>query len=187
MEATAMEKVKKEPGVPQKGSTRTPVVIRNIPPGHHWGWYSREDPRMHLQSVDAQHHYKVWLEDKGKRVFQPIGDIPRKVVKSFQTAVMDRRQFIEDLWVRLMLDQGWLDLRIALPRLTLVAYPKLPGRFERKVDLRDWLTAEQLAKLRPEVIVLNREVAALRLWTDRSEEQGPYDVRLSTLLWQGAA
>jgi hypothetical protein len=163
-----------------------PVVIRNVPPGHNWGWYSREDQRMHLQSVDAQHHYKVWLEDKGKRVFQTVGRVPRAVSKSLQAAVADRRQFIEDLWVRLMLDQGWLEVHVALPQLTLVAYPNTAGQLVRKIDLREWLTPEQLATLRPEIVTLHREMAALRLWSDRREEQVPYDVRLSALLWQGA-
>jgi len=162
-----------------------PVVIRNVPPGHNWGWYSREDPRMHLQSVDAQHRYKVWLEDKGKRILQSVGSIPRKVIKAFENAVADRRQFIEDLWVRFMLDQGWLELHVALPQLTLVAYPHVAGKFVRKIDLRDWLTPQQLATLTPDIITLHREMAALRLWADRSEEQVPYDVRLSSLLWQG--
>jgi hypothetical protein len=163
-----------------------PVVVRNIPPGHNWGWYSREDPRMHLQSVDGEHHYKVWLEEKGKRVFQPDDSIPRKVLRSLQAEVTNQRQFVEDKWVRFMVDQGWLDLHVDLPEITLVAYPKLPGKFARKVDLRAWLTPQQLATLRPEIITLNREMAALRLWSDRTEDQVPYDARLSTLLWQGS-
>lgn len=49
------------------------VIVRNVPPSYSWGWYSREDPRMHLQAVDSQHRklgYKVWLENKGKRVVE---------------------------------------------------------------------------------------------------------------------
>jgi hypothetical protein len=183
-EETRMEKTKRSPAKLTRRPEKMPVVIRNAPPGHNWGWYSREDPRMHLQSVDAEHNYKVWLEDKGKRIFQPVGSIPGKVVKSLKSAVADRRQFLEDLWVRLMLDHGWLDLHVALPQLTLVAYPKLTGNFVRKIDLREWFSPQQLTTLQPEIITLNRELAALRLWTDRSEEQTPYDVRLSTLLWR---
>jgi hypothetical protein len=84
-----------------------------------------------------------------------------------------------------MLDQGWLNLHVALPKVTLVAYASTPGKFSREIDLRTWLTSEQLATLRPEIITLDHEMAALRLWADRSEEQVPYDVRLATLLWQG--
>jgi len=42
-----------------------------------------------------------------------------------------------------------------------------------------------LAPLKPSAVELNREMAALRLWADLPEEQQPYDVRLSTLLWHG--
>jgi hypothetical protein len=138
---------------------------------------------MHLQSTDRLHDFKVWLEDKGKRVCLPEGAIPRKVMKPLLEEVKKHRRFIEDNWVRLMLDQGWLDLHVALPHVTLVTYPQTPNKFVRTIDLRTWLTKEQLASLRPEIISLNHELAALRLWSDRAEEQGPYDVRLSTLLW----
>lgn len=161
------------------------VVIRNVPPGHNWGWYSREDQRMHLQSVDEQHDYKVWLETKGRRVLEPVGKIPAKVLKRLSEEVAAHRTWIEDRWVRFMLSQGWLDLHVALPEVTLVAYPKAGGKFTRKIDLLSWLTPQQLETLRPEIITLDREMAALRLWADRPEEQEPYDVRLSRLLWTG--
>jgi hypothetical protein len=139
---------------------------------------------MHLQSTDGEHDYKVWLEEKGKRVFLPENAIPRKALKLLDAEVKNHRRFIEDKWVRLMLDARWLDLRIALPNVTLVAYPHTPNKLVRKIDLRTWLTQEQLASLHPSKITLDREMAALRLWADRTEDQVPYDVRLSTLLWQ---
>jgi hypothetical protein len=172
-------------GKPSVEITNVPVVIRSIPSGYDWGWYSREDPRMHVQTLDGPESYKVWLEEKGKRVFQPVGKIPRKVLNPLQAKLIDQRQFIEGKWARFMLDQGWLDLHVALPHLTLVAYPQHPGKFTRKIDLRTWFPAEQLGTLRPDIIKLDREMAALRVWSDRSEEQVPYDVRLATLLWQG--
>ncbi len=161
-----------------------PAIIRGVPPGHNWGWYSREDPRMHLQSVDRKHKYRVWLEDKGKRVFVPEGKIPAKVVKALREElnIQRHRQFVEDNWVDLMLDKKWIALYVAMPKLTLVAYPKTPNKFTRVIDLTTWLDPELLATLRPEFIELNREMAALRLWTDRPEEHA-YDVRLSRLLW----
>lgn len=160
-----------------------PTILRDKPPGHDWGWFSREDQRMHLQSVDRQHHYKVWLEADGKRVFEPVGKIPSKVLKSLREAVVERRVKIEDNWVDLMLDRGWLELHVSLPQITLIAYPDVPGRFTRKIDLSKWFNAEQLAALKPASIVLSREMAGLRIWPERRDPQVPYDVRLSTLLW----
>lgn len=169
---------------PKKVRAAMPAIIRNVPPGHHWGWYSREDPRMHLQSVDRQHRHKVWLEDKGKRVFEPEGKIPARVLKSLREAVSEERQRIEDNWVDLMLDLGWLVMHVNLPNVNLVAYGNTPNKFTRKIDLSDWLEPEQIAILTPEIITLDREMAALRLWATRTGIRVPYDVRLSTLLWK---
>lgn len=78
--------------------------------------------------------------------------------------------------------RGWIDLHIALPKLTLVAYPNTPNKFTRVIDLTTWFDSKSLATLTPEVIDLNHDMAALRLWTNRPEEQ-TYDARLSRLLW----
>ncbi len=147
------------------------AILRDVPPGHKWGWCSREEPRMHLQSVDEKHHYKVWLEEKGKRIFEPVGKIPAKVLKSLSETVSAKRLFIEDNWVRLMLGKDWIALHVALPKLTLVAYPNTPNKFSRVIDLTTWLNPKLLETLTPEIIELNREMAALRLWTNRPEEQ----------------
>ncbi len=171
----------------QEGRRRTamPVILHNVPSGHDWGWYSREDPRMHIQLLGKSFTYKVWLEERGKRVFQPVGKIPAKVLKSLKATVEERRTPIEDMWVRFMLDKEWLDLHVALPKVTLVAYPKTPNKFTRVIDLSTWFNEKQLATLTPDIITLDREMAALRIWSDRSEEQVPYDARLSSLLWKG--
>jgi hypothetical protein len=52
----------------------TPLVVEDVPPKHDWGWASREDPRMHLQSrlPENGENYKVWLEEKGRRTFIPV-------------------------------------------------------------------------------------------------------------------
>lgn len=159
-----------------------PAILRDIPRGHHWGWYSREEPRMHLQSVGEAHHYKVWLEENGKRIFEPVGKVPAKVLKALTGVVNEHRLFVEDNWARFMLDKGWMALHIALPKLTLIAYPNMPTKFGRVVDLTTWLNPKALASLTPDVIELNRDMASLRLWTNRPEEQ-TFDARLSRLLW----
>jgi hypothetical protein len=161
-----------------------PVIIRDAPKGYKWGWYSREDPRMHLQSLGKSFEYKVWLEEGGKRVFIPAGKFPGTISKGLAAKVSEHRTPIEDMWVRFMLDNGWLALHKALPKLTLVAYPNTPNKFSRVIDLTEWLNPQSLGTLTPEIIELNREMAALRLWTNRPEEQA-YDVRLSKLLWTG--
>jgi hypothetical protein len=159
-----------------------PVFLRGVPTGHNWGWYSREDPRMHVQSVERKYDYRIWLENRGQKVFEPEGKIPARVLKALREAVTAKRQLIDDNWVALMLDKDWIALHIALPKLTLVAYPNTPTKFTRVIDLSTWLNPKLLASLAPDIIELNREMAALRLWTNRPDEQA-YDVRLSRLLW----
>ena len=169
----------------QAERTRAPMaaIIRNVPKGYHWGWYSREDPRMHLQTVDGKHKFKVWLEDNGSRIFEPVGKIPSAVLRSLAEEVSAHRTFVEDNWVRHMIHKGWLQMHIALPEVTIVAYPSYGHRFIRKVDLRTDITEQSLATLRPDIIALNEEMGSLRLWTDRPEERA-FDIRLSTILWQ---
>src|ERR1022692_1949001 len=36
----------------RKKAPKMTVILRGLPKGFDWGWYSREDPRMHLQIVD---------------------------------------------------------------------------------------------------------------------------------------
>jgi hypothetical protein len=158
------------------------VIVRGVPPGHNWGWFSREDQRMHLQSVDEQHDFKLWLESKGERTIEPEGKFPARVLRALRDYLAEHRLFVEDRWVRLMLDKHWLHLHIALPKLTLVAYPNTPSKFVREIDLTTWFDQKQVESLRPEIIDLNREMAALRLWTNRPDDD-TYDARLSRLLW----
>lgn len=158
------------------------VIIKGVPGGHNWGWYSREDPRMHVQLLDEVPSWKVWLEEKGERVFEPTDKVPAKLLKPLQAFVEEHRLAVEDKWVRFMLDKDWLHLHITLPKLTLVAYPSMPTKFVREIDLATWFDEKQLASLHPEIIELNREMAALRIWSNRPEDDA-YDARLSRLLW----
>src|SRR5690348_930178 len=92
------------------------VIIRDKPPTYHWGWFSREDPRMHLQSVDKAHihlHYKVWLEKDGRRVIEPEPGIPAKVLKTLKATIIAERERIEAEWASFMIRNGWLRVRLA--------------------------------------------------------------------------
>ena len=65
--------VAKTTGKPQatvsKARAAMAVILRDVPAGHNWGWFSREDARMHLQTLDRKHFglYKIWLERAGRR------------------------------------------------------------------------------------------------------------------------
>src|SRR5712664_2320771 len=96
-EETPMQSTKKT-SVAKRQARPMAVLIRDRPPTFDWGWFSREDPRMHIQTVDKDHrhlHHKVWLENKGRRIVQPEPGIPAKVLKVLQEEIAKQRGRIE--------------------------------------------------------------------------------------------
>src|SRR5437870_2226352 len=90
---------------------RMTVILRGVPKGYNWGWFSREEPRMHLQTVDSKHFhdFKVWLEHDGKRVFEPTRAIPRDIREKLEQKVAERRLNVEGRWTNLMIKNGWIE------------------------------------------------------------------------------
>lgn len=161
-----------------------PIVIRDVPPGYHWGWYAREDPRMHIQTVDRKHRnaYKVWLEERGRRVFQPAGDIPAKVLKKLESETIQSRTSVEAEWVHWMIELGWLSLQVDGAWAKLIAYPNTPNRFERLVDLEKFLGPTLAGKLKPEDVGLNSELAVIEIWPQKPETRRPF-IEIAPRLW----
>ena len=163
-----------------------PVILRNVPAGYNWGWYSREDPRMHLQVVDDQHkrlNYRIWLEARGTRVFEPVGEIPAKVLKKLQPEVESWRPTIEAKWTNMMIRKQWLTLTLRGAVITLVAYPNTPNRFVRTIDLNQHFAPEFASKVRPEDVRLNDEFAVVEFWPDRPELDRDW-IDLTPVLWR---
>jgi hypothetical protein len=162
------------------------VILRNTPPGYHWGWFSREDQRMHLQIVDKAHahlDYKVWLENKGRRVFEPEAGMPPKVLKSLEAAVQNERKRIEAEWASFMIRKGWLKVRLDGGTIVIGAYPKSHNRFERTVELLDLIPNESIAKkVTPKDVALNEEFACLELFPQRDEAKRDHEP-LPDILW----
>lgn len=161
------------------------VILRNVPPGYHWGWFSREDQRMHLQTVDREHAglYKVWLERAGRRVFEPEGKIPPRIVNRLEEEVEKLRRHIEARWVNFMIDNRWLQLKTAGTKVSITAYGHVPGRFTRTFDLRDFFRPEALAQIGLEDVVLSRELPAIEVWPNRAEDRR-HHIWLGSILWQ---
>ncbi len=162
-----------------------PVILKDVPPGYNWGWHSREDPRMHLQLVDREHKYlkyKVWLEAKGRRVFEPASDIPAKILKRLQAEVARRRPSIEAEWVHLMIEQKWLTYRLHGRMMILVAYPATPKKFERHIDLTEHLGI-RAEEFKPADVGLNSEYAVIEIWPYKPETRRPF-IPLEPILWQ---
>lgn len=162
------------------------VILRDVPPGCNWGWFSREDPRMHLQTVDEEHRnlYKVWLEKKGTRVFEPAGAIPSRILKKLETEVAKRRRHIEGRWAIFMIKHRWLRLDVALPEIAITAYAGTPNKFVRKLDLQQQFSAEAYAAIKPSDIGLNMELGALSVFKNATEDLR-HDFDLAPLVWHG--
>jgi hypothetical protein len=161
------------------------VIFKDVPPTHNWGWFAREDPRMHLQPVDKKHvhlPYKVWLERDGRRVIEPDSGIPAKVWKPLQAQIVKQREMIEAHWIGHMMEKGWLELQFVNPILILVAYPRFVHRFVRTMDLTEDFAPETLAKITPSDVVLNKEMAVLEIFPKRIEQRR-HHFRLERILW----
>ena len=134
------------------------VILRNVA-HHNWGWFSREDPRMHLQTVDENSlrgpsKTKVWLEAKGKRTFELAeGTLSGSDLKRLQQQVDAVRAQIETKWAVFMIKNGWLKVDVQGQIIVLKAYPNSRNTFTRTIDLKeeypgvDWLKSKVYADL----------------------------------------
>lgn len=111
------------------------VRLRNVA-GRNWGWYSREDQRMHLQTQSGEPELKVWLENKGKRICEPSSPaLASKDLKKVQAAVEDNRATLEADWASFVLQNGWFTASIRGSNLVIVIYPG-HNQYERVIDLK---------------------------------------------------
>ena len=176
-----MEDITKKVAERFQDKTAMSVVIRDAPPTYDWGWFSREDQRMHVQTVDPQHaplHYKAWLEDRGTRVFKPDKDVPPKIVKELLKAVREKEEYIESIWTQFMLKNNWVSLQLESDQrhFTVTAYPNGSGKFQRRVDILYHFAGAGL--LEKDDLALNERDATIKVW-------GHQDIQLSKILWVG--
>lgn len=117
------------------------TLIHNVA-GHDWGWFSREDQRMHLQTVESgarvgPNKARVWLENKGQRIFElATGDISGPDLKRLKAKVDSERKDLESRWVTFMVLQGWITAELRAPIIVVTAYPNTHNKFTRELDLR---------------------------------------------------
>jgi hypothetical protein len=162
------------------------VILRDVPRGISWGWYMREEGRMHLRTMASAglDSYKVWLEKKGKRVCQADGPIPSVVFRKLKAEVTRKRLHIEGRWINSMIEQGWLEMRMRGTAITLIAYPKTPGnRFTRSVDLREYLPGICEKSIGPKQVVLSSTFPCLEIWPEKKESLRSH-ILLPPILWE---
>ena len=171
----------------QKKPRKRAAILRNIPAGYHWGWYSREDPRLHLQVVDEKHKslkYKVWLERNGKRVFEPVGDIPAKILVALHAELEKNRDVVEDKWARFMIRKRWIEACLEGTSVKLVVYPQTEKRlvYVPLLGEHPYLTEREVKNLKQEDVNLSAEMASIEFWPKLPPEDR-HDIELAPLLW----
>ena len=161
------------------------IVINGVPTGHNWGWFSREDPRMHLQTVDKAHlnRYKVWLEERGRRVFQVEKALPPDVETQLRAEVDARRTEIDAAWISHMINKGWITVTVAKGVVMLRVYPGTAHEFTRQIDLHQHVPRHADA-IGPADVELSQDPVAVVIWPRKPAEQQEH-IDLTDVVFEG--
>lgn len=148
------------------------IVIKDVPPGHHWGWFSREDPRMHIQTVDKEHRnrYKVWLEVRGQRAFEIEKLIPSDVEQTLRAEVVARRAELETAWISHMINKQWIAMQVVNGMITLRLYPGTKHEFSRQIDLAKHVP-KHAAAITATDLELSQDPVAVVVWPRKPAAQ----------------
>ena len=140
---------------------------------------------MHLQTLpSAAGRHKVWLEEGGRRVFEPDGKIPAKVRNALHEKLTSDEGLawnVRARWVRMMIEKQWLKLELRSDTARLVAYPGTPHAFVREIDLRKHASPSRYATAAD--VKHHAETAALVLDAQRGEDEWVL-INLADVLWQ---
>jgi transcriptional regulator with XRE-family HTH domain len=168
----------------------SPVMLPNVAK-RDWGWFSREDPRMHLQTLgefrEGKHRVRAWLELKGQRAFVPdkgIKEMTSKEWKEFEAAVREDRKHLEARWVKFMMQNSWISARLSGSTITVVAYPATHNQFARTIDLRRVFPgAYPYWEENPPVVDLDLKNGMLRVGPQEEDPDKRDHIALESYLW----
>ena len=114
-------------------------LFRDTKHGLLWGWYADENPRMRLETLPTK--YRVWLEERGRRVFEPAWKIPRAALARLRTFLNGSGwDEVERTWAQHMWMRGQVKAKLlANGTLKVTAYPGTDGEYVRRIPLRSCL------------------------------------------------
>lgn len=119
------------------------VVLRQVS-DHDWGFFSREDDRLHIQTVDKGSLYgpksaKVWLESKGQRVFdvESTGGLSARKLAELKASVVKNKQYIESEWISGLIDKAKVTAKIEGDDVVITMYPGTHNEYTGTVPLRE--------------------------------------------------
>lgn len=148
---------------------------------HDWGFWSDEEQRFHIQTVDEDAQdgpqaVKFWLENRGVRTFElaygktRLAEVRRRVFAEWN--------FLESRWISLMISRGWVRAHLKDgDKIIVQAYPGTTGSFTRTIDLRTVLAGHFTPHVREaqpigaKDVVINRELRAVEIWPDLPESE----------------
>jgi hypothetical protein len=167
------------------------ALLRDVA-GHNWGWFSDEDERMHVQTVDEQALYapkkvKFWLENQGRRIFELAeGDLKGGPTKELKAKVDEERRRLESRWVVFMIGNGWLRADLEGSIVTLTAYPG-HNSYTKTLDLRERFPGAYKAHPSwdtvPIYVTLDQQHCALAVGPDKRAANRNH-IRLPDLLFR---
>jgi len=131
---------------------------------------------MHLQVVAPKNvHHKVWLENKGKRVFEPEGKVSASVLNPLRSYLKDHLFEVESEWANLLWETQWFKLKFVGNGVHAIVYPGTHQEFRRVVNLavefpngyQDMLAGSVTFNLKTSAIEVwpKRDGALCRDWT----------------------
>ena len=95
------------------------------------------EPRLHVRCFNMDGTPKVYLEDRGHRVWEPEPGFPADLERAVRADLELQRHQIETAWTKEMITTwAWLSLTQDGSRVTLIAYRGMPGMFIRTIDLQ---------------------------------------------------
>ena len=165
------------------------VMSRNVA-GHNWGWFSREDQRMHIQTVEddareGPNKAKAWLENRGRRTFERavVGKLDGKDWKKLEAKVRAERNVLESCWVHFMISNKWLNADLNGSVVTITAYSSKHNNFTRTIDLRRiYPGAYPRWDTTPPTVDFDEEHGLLRVGTEENADHRNH-VELSEFLF----
>ena len=158
-----------------------PTVLRSS--GFNWGFYSNEEPRMHIQVVNAKEDYKVWLENRGVRLFDPDNKVPTQILKQLYTELQARETVAEGMWLSAMISRDMIKFKLSGDTVTLTVYPGSHNSFIRNFSLTR-MAGHQSYQVTESDMRLDPDMAALVVGTSMPETQQAY-IRLSYIVFTG--
>ena len=141
------------------------------------------EPRMHVRAFNVDNTPCVYLEDRGRRAWEPEPGFPPDLERTVRADLELQRHQIEMAWTKEMITTwGWLDFELDGSMVTLTAYRGMAGEFTRRLDLRRDANILRPPTGEGEILLASEPEPAIVIYADRPERWW-VTVPLAGVLW----